>query len=208
MKTLMNQLTSLRSQAEVMIANLISNAGVKSEFQDTHVLKLEDLDFLTNAPQTYGRYLVEVANNRLIDDNGANYSFCLLPVETLLEIADHFNQKIKDVIPKYTLGDGEISIIGSDVVEINEKIRDQELFEYTIVDREDMISNLIQWISECGQEKENDKFLMQQDLELLNGIDDDFVFSSINTNEYIYEGCSDFNKTCKELLELNKSHSE
>ena len=52
-------------------------------------------------------------------------------------------------------------IIDNVAVKINDKIKDEDLFEYYIIDREDFIDTLFDWISEA---KESDKFLMKQDL--------------------------------------------
>lgn len=46
---------------------------------------------------------------------------------------------------------------------------------------------------------------MTADLSMLMDVTDDYIFSSINTNDYIYIGCIEFENTCKELLELNKT---
>lgn len=92
---------------------------------------------------------------------------------------------------------GENSING---VQINEKIFNEELFEYRIVDREDFIEELIGWI---GEAKSSDKNLMKSDLEMLINKEDDYMFSSISTNEYVFPGDSTFNELCVELLELN-----
>ena len=83
------------------------------------------------------------------------------------------------------------------------KIADKELHEYSIIYREDLIDSLIGWIAEAG----NDKLLMLQDLEMLMGVTDDYILTSNSTNSYLYQGCDDFNSTCKELLELNESIS-
>ena len=105
--------------------------------------------------------------------------------------------------PLYTLSENAINDIS-----INEKIRDEELFEYKIIDRKDFISDLIGWISEADRARRGDVELMKEDLDMLMGVKDNYIFSSISTNDYIYEGCSDFNKTCEDLLELNKSLSK
>lgn len=104
----------------------------------------------------------------------------------------------------YKLGDDSIHIVGSHGVQINEKIIDKELFEYRITYREDFIDDLIGWISEA---RESSKFIMKQDLEMLMKVEDDYIFSSISTNDYIYVGCKEFNETCKELLELNEKYN-
>ena len=100
---------------------------------------------------------------------------------------------------KYVLTDNSIN-----GVSIKEKINDEELFEYRIIDRKNFIDELIGWISEA---KSTDKEVMKQDLEMLLKVEDDYIFSSINTNDYIYTGCSEFYETCKKLLELNSSIS-
>lgn len=100
----------------------------------------------------------------------------------------------------FILKEDGIFVIGSHSVSINEKIREDELFEYEIRDREDFIDNLIMWISEAT----TDKAIMKQDLKLLMNLEDDYIFSSISTNNYIHSGSSEFNSTCLELIKLNK----
>jgi len=102
---------------------------------------------------------------------------------------------------KYTLQEDGINIRGSHKVVLNEKIRDEDLHEYYIVERKDFIDELIGWILEAR----NDKELMKQDLEMLMDRTDDYMFSSNSTNSYIFEGDSNFDETCKELIELDES---
>jgi len=86
-------------------------------------------------------------------------------------------------------------------VKLNEKIRHEELFEYTITHRESFIDELTRWISEATKDKE----LMKSNLKMLMEVEDEYILSSVSTNAYLYNGCADFNNTCKELLKLNKS---
>jgi len=95
----------------------------------------------------------------------------------------------------YILGDNKINGIT-----INEKIRDEELHEYYIIDRKDFIDELINWISEANKDKE----LMKSDLKMLLDIDDDFIFTSNSTNSYIHSNSVNFVEVCEELLKLNK----
>ena len=87
---------------------------------------------------------------------------------------------------------------------INEEIFNQEESDYSVVEREDQIDHLIDWISEC--KRESDLFLMKEDLKYLINLNDEYVFSSISTNEYICksDNLEEFNNICKEILELNK----
>ena len=85
---------------------------------------------------------------------------------------------------------------------INEKIFNKELFDWTIRERKKFIDTLIDWISEA---KGNDKQLMIEDLKYLINLTDEYIFSSILTNEYIAKSDNEeeFNKLCFDLLELN-----
>ena len=105
---------------------------------------------------------------------------------------------VEEFPTEYTLGDDTINGIV-----INERIREEDLFEYRIIHRESFIDELIRWIGECS--RPSDKEMMKDDLQYLMGIDDEYIFSSVSTNEYICQEDSNFNETCKELLELSDS---
>jgi hypothetical protein len=100
---------------------------------------------------------------------------------------------------KYILGDNYINGI-----QIADVIFHEELFNYTIVNREEFIETLIDWISECNT---SSKALMKADLQMLMDSEEEYIFSSISTNKYVQQGDSEFNDLCEELLELNKSHT-
>lgn len=102
---------------------------------------------------------------------------------------------------KYILREDGIDVVGSGLVFLNEKIRDEELHEYSIIERETLIGDLIGWIGEGNK----DSSLMREDLEMLMNWNDDYILTSNSTNSYIRQGDSDFNETCEELIELNKS---
>ena len=108
----------------------------------------------------------------------------------LIEITEEYDNK-------YILSENAINGIT-----INEKIRNEDLFEYYIIGRKEFIYDLIGWIAEADG---NNLILMREDLEMLMDVKDDYILSSISTNKYLYSGCSEFNETCKELLELNSS---
>lgn len=103
--------------------------------------------------------------------------------------------------PKYILRDGAIHVVGSHSVTLNDQIRDEDLHEYHIVDREELINDLMRWISEGSK----DSALMREDMEMLMQLKDDYIFSSNSTNSYISSIDSEFDDTCKELIELNES---
>jgi len=96
----------------------------------------------------------------------------------------------------YILGDDKIN-----GVSLNEKIRQEDMHEFYIVYLEDLKEDLMRWISEGSQSKQ----MMKDDLEMLMKLDDEYIFSSNSTNDYIDKNDSRFDETCKELLELNES---
>jgi hypothetical protein len=87
-------------------------------------------------------------------------------------------------------------------IDINDVIRDDQIFEWEIVDREEYIDKLFGWIAEARTH--SDKILMKDDLQMLSELSDEYVFSSMSTNDFIYLGHSDFNETCENLLKLNE----
>ncbi len=86
---------------------------------------------------------------------------------------------------------------------INSDIFSLELVDYVIEERENLIDNLIDWIGECGRDREHDKDLMKEDLKMLINRKDEFLFSSISTNDYVFRGDEGFDDICKEILEVN-----
>jgi hypothetical protein len=122
-----------------------------------------------------------------------DYKIIGTPIKHFIANEESYN-KLYEI--QYILDDDKINNI-----QIAEKIREEDLFEYCIINRESFIEELIGWISEATK----DKHLMISDLKLLMNISDEYIFSSISTNHYIYKGCSNFNSTCKELLELNNT---
>ena len=102
---------------------------------------------------------------------------------------------------EYTLKIDENGIKINGVL-IDEEIFQKEEFGYYPEEREELIERIIGLFSETT--KENDKFLMKEDLKYLMNLKDVFIFSSIYTNEYIAksDNNTEFNKICKELIEL------
>lgn len=77
-------------------------------------------------------------------------------------------------------------------------------FFWSLTVREDLIDNLIVWISECGHipERQFDKALMTQDLKLLFTWKDEYIWSSNETNKYVSASRQPiiFNEICNEYI--------
>ncbi len=88
---------------------------------------------------------------------------------------------------------------------IDEEIFREEIVEYTLRERKEMIDSLISWISEA---KETDKFMMKEDLKELLSLDCQYIFSSVSTNEYINPNENEWNEICEDIIEENKKLKE
>jgi len=86
-------------------------------------------------------------------------------------------------------------------IQINDKIRNEELHEFSIIHRDSFIDELIRWISEASKDKE----LMKQDLKELMTWTDEYILTSNSTNHYIGIDSPDYEETCMELLKLNEN---
>lgn len=95
-------------------------------------------------------------------------------------------------------------------VVINEIVISQEAEEkvgYGLREREQQISDLCMWISEAtGSDRANGLYLMKIDLKYLLNLEDEFVFSNLETNEFIAKSddLKGFNEICEGLLKSNK----
>jgi len=118
----------------------------------------------------------------------------------LLEWAgvDEFEEDEKD----YTLGENHTDYTINDIA-INKKIREEDLFEYEIIHRESFIDELIGWIAEAQRGGRSDAMVMKEDLKFLFTIEDEYIFSSVSTNNYVCKSDDEFNEICEELLVLN-----
>jgi hypothetical protein len=100
-------------------------------------------------------------------------------------------------------------IISINEVEINQVVFQDDLVNWELLDREDFIDKLIVWTAEAmnNPEKSSDAMLMKQDLVMLIGLDDEYVWSSTTTNEYVSPSkeAIKFNEICQQVLEVNSS---
>jgi len=142
--------------------------------------------------------LISYTINNRVNDEATDLSYMEL-LNLKNELQKEEEQEVEDSI--YTLVEDGINVRGADKVFLNEKIRNEDLHEYYIVDRKEFVDELIRWISEAT----NDKELMKQDLKMLIDKTDDYMLSSNSTNDYIFEGDSSFDETCQELIELSES---
>lgn len=90
-------------------------------------------------------------------------------------------------------------------VELNDEIFQEELVEWTIIHRESFIDELYRWIAEALQGNRSDAQLMKDDQQMLIKETDEYIFSSVSTNDYVCSDDERFNEICEKLLSLNET---
>ncbi len=90
-------------------------------------------------------------------------------------------------------------------VEIKAEVFDNDMVSHKLVDRKSEIDNLYMMISECGFDRENDKTLMIEDQQYLISLMDEYIFSSVSTNEFVAlsENKEQFLQICHSILKAN-----
>ncbi len=90
---------------------------------------------------------------------------------------------------------------------INDIVFDEELVDYKLAYRPDRVDDLIKFIGEAQDERT--KELMKADLITLASWDDEFIWESIDTNEFISptRNTERFNEICQKVLDANQDAS-
>lgn len=93
-----------------------------------------------------------------------------------------------------------------DKIEVSDHQDIEDSFDYRIEYRTDLIDNLIDWISEATECKE----IMKDDLKYLMGLEDEYIFSSIRTNEYVAksDNLEYFNQLCEDMIKASINFKE
>lgn len=86
MKTYTEQLEDLYEKARVTINEKIRKSKDKSKSYSVKVIKITDEQLMFNLEG--GRYLTEISEENLIDNQGYLYNYSVLPYEDFMELAD------------------------------------------------------------------------------------------------------------------------
>ncbi len=84
-QSLTDKLDSLKIAIRLRLANELMDRGVKSSHSSDIVLKVKDEQMFNLEG---GRYLTEISERELIDNNGYRYSHDTIPLEQLCEAID------------------------------------------------------------------------------------------------------------------------
>jgi len=114
--------------------------------------------------------------------------------------------------PKYVICE-DLSKVGGYNVCINDQAIDDavfndELVNYRYLDRADLIVDIQEWLVDARRAgRSSDAILMDQDIDYLKTLPDNYIFSSILTNEYVAfsENPEKFEEICEEILDANNN---
>jgi hypothetical protein len=96
MKQFSEKLNAVIIEAIAELQNLIYEKGIESKHSNTKVLKIKDDDFMFNLEG--GRYLTEISEGALIDNQGYVYGHDVLPTIDLISLIDHLIKHSKTFI--------------------------------------------------------------------------------------------------------------
>jgi hypothetical protein len=119
-------------------------------------------------------------------------------------------QKNTSFSPKFVISEdlsksGGYNISINDT-EINDEVFNQELVNYRYVDRFDLISDIQDFLYEARRARRlSDAAMMDDDIDYLKTLPDNYVFTSISTNEYIAfsQEPQKFDDICQDILEAH-----
>lgn len=136
------------------------------------------------------------------------------PLSAFKELKTLINYEIEKVDKDSSIDVIEVEIndqneVVVDGVEVDDGVFDDESVDWKLICLEESIDNLISWIAEANRNSA-DKVLMMQDLKMLMTWDDEYIWSSILTNDYVSPSQNKikFNEICDKVLSANSAKSE
>jgi len=115
--------------------------------------------------------------------------------------ADVIRKDIDDIdIPLIEFKDSSLIINGE---AISDEVFEKNFVGYINENRAELLENIKTWRCEAS---DTDKMLMDEDIEYLSVLCDKYIFSSINTNEYVSATAEPlkFRDICLDILEVNR----
>jgi len=147
--------------------------------------------------------LAEYAHHKLVKDEPMDGDKTELLADKFLAELNLLNGNQNMISTK------EVSIIDEgleiDGELVPREIFDQDKHEYYPRDKDDMVDDLISWISEAD---DNNKQTMLDDLKYIMSHKDSIMLSSNSTNDYVFQSSEpeSFDLICDELIEVS-NHS-
>lgn len=136
---------------------------------------------------------------------------CLLDSKGFIQVKPSQNEDADENMVQHVISvdlskRGGWNVIIDDQV-IDDQVFNEEKVDYVYTDRADLIVDIQRWLVEARQAgRDSDASLMDEDIDYLKTLNDNYIFSSISTNEYIALSNNPrrFNEICEEIIEANK----
>lgn len=146
-------------------------------------------------------------------ETGVNETVWKIAVDKFSEYESEDRTVIKDCISDALQGQSDLMLNDEPTIErvdyeilINGVVitGDNPDADYDIVEREDKINDLFDWIAEASP---SDNDLMRADLEMLMGLSDEWILSDVGTNSYLALSTEreEFIQQCNTLVDLYKT---
>jgi len=133
----------------------------------------------------------------------------LAALEAINEAVDSEIEKVENLNLKYNVDmvQGGLCLINGKA--INPDVNDNAEIGYAIVEREEMIDDLLDIISRHKQGSRNRMF-MRQTLDELYSTKDELIFRCVDDNEIVAKSLDveRFNELCEEILEADRKYEE
>lgn len=136
---------------------------------------------------------------------------CLLDSKGFIQVKPSQNEDADENLVQHVIsvdlskrGGWNVIIDGQ---EIDDKVFDDQQVDYVYEDRADLIVNIQSWLCEARHAgRDSDALIMDEDIDYLKTLKDNYIFSSQSTNKYIAlsDNRKRFNEICEEIIEANK----
>lgn len=136
---------------------------------------------------------------------------CLLDSKGFIQVKPSQNEDADENLVQHVIsvdlskrGGWNVIIDGQ---EIDDKVFYNDKVDYVYIDRAGLIVNIQRWIVEARQlGQDYDAVSMDEELDYLKTLKDNYIFSSQRENEYIAlsDNRKRFNEICEEIIEANK----
>jgi len=149
--------------------------------------------------------VIENGERVFVDEEGNTFPESQLhyldPANGITEPTPVWPDRIRVAVPVVIDSDRGVRIDGA---MIEGAVFDDEMVNYKLIERGEMIQDLCDWI---GEAKGAERDMMLADLVMICGWEDEYIWSSITTNEYLSPSKhrEDFNAVCTDVLAANEA---
>ena len=155
------------------------------------------------------RGIVRFQGSPVSNENKLNESTAVALELSNQDILSALNTKKEKQVKRFNIDMAQGGLCFVNGQAIHPEVNENGLANYTIIEREEMIEDILNRISHYESGSANRMF-MEDTLEKLYKVNDELVFSSKHDNEVISKTANPerFNEICEKMLEVDKAYEE